>query len=105
MKVITLQIFILILLSGVNTTVRAQIDDNRFSISPGETRDIKLIEPRCLVLTGDYQTSLSIMGRTFPWTLPKGTKYVVEAGTFQVANHGSGILEFDLLPETMCSSD
>ena len=104
MRIATVQLVLFILLSVTNAFTQSAPEKIRISVPPGQNKDIKVTEPRCLELTGDYQTKLSIMGQTFAWTLPKGTKYIVNPDSYHIANSGPSILEIVLLPESKCST-
>ena len=62
-----------------------------------KNKEITITEPLCLEFMADYQTQLSMMGQTYAWTLPKETKYIVNAGSYHIANPGPSILEIVLL--------
>ncbi len=83
---------------------QSPLDKNKISLQSGQNRDVKIAEPLCLEFKSDFQTRLFIIGQSYSWTLPKGTKYVVEPGDYHLENPGPAVLDFALLPVAICGN-
>lgn len=94
---------LLILLFVVsNSPAQSLLEGNKVSLQPDESAALQITRPLCMKLESDYLTELNILGKRYDWTLPKGMKYVVGAGEYRVKNQGRSVLEFVLLPVSVC---
>ena len=99
---------ILYLLLLVSLTIKifgqSAIDEKvHIVLEPNQKKDPIKIETSCFILLRDYPISISIpFGNTYKTLLPKGTKYLVEKGTYPLENPAQVILEFELVSTDKC---
>jgi hypothetical protein len=104
MEKLKLSFLLFCLVLVTNTLGQTKDDQNIYIIlEPNQKKDSIQIEKSCLILLRDYPITISIpLGKSYEMILPKGTKYLVEQGTYQLENPMNAVLEFELVSADNC---
>jgi hypothetical protein len=76
------------------------------TLGPTEKRGAINIPESCLVFLRDFITAIILpLGKQFEWKIPKGTKFEIPAGKYELENKSTSALEIKLLPAEHCREE